>query len=931
MWEGEMIESSGRWSVARLFLVAAVCIVCVPFRPSAYGAVFLVNNGNDGVDLQPGDGTCRSADESCTLRAAIMEANAATGADTIILPSGTFTLRLAGQGEDAGAAGDLDITDDLTISGAGATSTFIGGNNLDRVFDIPASADGVLVQMTGITIQDGLLSGDTGSSFAGGAGIRNFETLSLFQVRIRNNRVNSPANTNAGGGAIQNVEGTLAVAESMFAENSSSGNGGGFYSRGVLSLSNSSIVDNNAGQDGGGLFLTRNSAIFNTTISRNVAVGSGGGIALTVGLCRLNNVTVSENTADSNGDDVGNGGGFFADNVSIPQILNTVIAENLDGGGAVAFPDCAAELVSLNDSFIGIGSGCNFQGSSNQVGDLATPLDPGLATRQEPSALITIYPLSPLSALIDAGNNGTCESRDQRESDRPVNGDSVSGAVCDIGAVEFLGANEPELPDDGDGAGTLDDGRCVNEDEDCFYQPLKPSACVGANGFLGQVNIASVINLQLRPLAVEVQYRDLFGSVQGRANTTIATNQKIDFIINDLGLQPDTYGVVCVDTDAKTDGAWVGGITLYKPDARGGAVPFGERFDFALYYPFMNPLTGEYTVPLNTFHLGTNPAATVANWVSIVDANSTDGRPITGRLLYFDASGREITREPVNVLNGGRTDYSGHDALTSGQNVDAIGMARFVPNALRNGGRAEYYITVARYFYDCPGSSCTNFLTAFNIPFRPATGQTLSAGVSTVKGEISIVELNNVGDDTADASVSVFGSSGSFLGREQVVVPALGTRHTIINRAGNSGFLASDEVAIAQTEVASEAVSALSIFYKLDPNGGLVYAYAAPFVDTPGIGQLSQFNSFIRHANELELYNVGNDRLEVNVGAIDYLGNTVFTNENIVLPVNGSTRILLNVPENLYGTVVFSTNGNGLVTRNYVVQQDEYVLTFPGE
>src|SRR5947209_8449663 len=44
-----------------------------------------------------------------SLRSAIQAANAHQGSDKIILPAGTFLLRIAGANEDASASGDLDI------------------------------------------------------------------------------------------------------------------------------------------------------------------------------------------------------------------------------------------------------------------------------------------------------------------------------------------------------------------------------------------------------------------------------------------------------------------------------------------------------------------------------------------------------------------------------------------------------------------------------------------------------------------------------------------------------------------------------------------------------------------------------------------------------------------------------------------------------
>ena len=55
-----------------------------------------------------------------SLREAITKANANPGADVIVLPAGVFKITQTGAGEDANATGDFDITDAVTIQGAGA-------------------------------------------------------------------------------------------------------------------------------------------------------------------------------------------------------------------------------------------------------------------------------------------------------------------------------------------------------------------------------------------------------------------------------------------------------------------------------------------------------------------------------------------------------------------------------------------------------------------------------------------------------------------------------------------------------------------------------------------------------------------------------------------------------------------------------------------
>ena len=61
------------------------------------------------------DGVCSNLD--CSLREAVLNANACPGPHTITLPVGGYILTIPGINEDLGETGDLDITGDLTIVG----------------------------------------------------------------------------------------------------------------------------------------------------------------------------------------------------------------------------------------------------------------------------------------------------------------------------------------------------------------------------------------------------------------------------------------------------------------------------------------------------------------------------------------------------------------------------------------------------------------------------------------------------------------------------------------------------------------------------------------------------------------------------------------------------------------------------------------------
>ena len=115
--------------------------------------------------------------------------------------------------------------------------------------------------------------------------------------------------------------------------------------------------------------------------------------------------------------------------------------------------------------------------------------------------------------------------------------------------------------------------------QECINEDLEPTSCASANAFLGQINIATVINRRTTPLSATVQYRDWFGQAKGSVTAVIQPLQKRDFIVNGpegLGLEQDSYGTLCVKVDTTERGAWSGGLTLYKMDTRDGNGSFGN-------------------------------------------------------------------------------------------------------------------------------------------------------------------------------------------------------------------------------------------------------------------------------------------------------------------------------------------------------------------
>src|SRR5829696_9294898 len=111
------------------------------------------------------DGSC---DSDCSLREAIIVANAQPDSDVVSVPAGLYELTGADTGPDQETTGDLDVSAPVSINGAGADKTTLAGRD-DRVLETSTAETGFAAGISGLTMRNGFAL--TGAGVHNGDGV----------------------------------------------------------------------------------------------------------------------------------------------------------------------------------------------------------------------------------------------------------------------------------------------------------------------------------------------------------------------------------------------------------------------------------------------------------------------------------------------------------------------------------------------------------------------------------------------------------------------------------------------------------------------------------------------------------------------------------------------------------------------------------------
>ncbi|MGH3090322.1 MAG: choice-of-anchor Q domain-containing protein [Rubrobacteraceae bacterium] len=378
---GESARSvpTGVPTLAAVFLAVAVAIaalisVSAPAKSQAV-TTFTVDREDDRA--VPATATCTAAANDCTLREAVVNANAVETGDVVIDFADSVTeveLSVPGADENESRTGDLDITRSMTIDGGdgvvvGAAGTF--GDRIFQIFTAPGTnpdAEGTTATIESLTIQDGVTTGTLvggGSIFGGGIFVDEWAALELNNSTVQNNTATIAgggiyvSNPESDGKNIPNPGGVATITNSVITENTAAqtgfGAGGGIAALdgSTLTLTDSVVSDNNSNNLSGGIANTGDTTIRRSTISGNTATAEAGGIGsgLTDGPppagidLEIFDSTISGNSARS-------AGGLGIIN-SPALVANSTISGNSTTGAAAGLTDLT-----------GVGGGAGVQGSA---------------------------------------------------------------------------------------------------------------------------------------------------------------------------------------------------------------------------------------------------------------------------------------------------------------------------------------------------------------------------------------------------------------------------------------------------------------------------------------------------------------------------------------------------------------------------------------
>ena len=428
------------------------------------GTAYVVDSLGDTV-ASDGVVALREAIQAANTNAAVHDAAAGSAADTDTITFDQAALEAEALAADPGwipadgltitlGGTQLDITDDLSITGLGQDVLAIDGDGISRVLNTTA----VAVELSGLTIT----GGHTWDNEHGGGVYQDAGTLTLTDCTVSGNTTESGMWIYGNGGGIFSDSGTLTLTNSTVSGNTAGYHGGGICSYGsTVTLTGSTVDGNTIRWSGGGIYSSGALTLTDSTVSGNATIttlGAGGGICNDGGTATLTNSRIAGNTARWNVGGISNQdgemtltncavtgntsdfttGGIGNDGGTLTLTNSTVSGNSADdlGGGIY---NAASSTLTLNNCIVALntatGGAWDIEGATSGQRNLIG-VDPGFVDAPGGD-----YRLAGTSIAIDQGDDSLAVDPQAQPLLVDLDGNTrIVGGSVDLGAYEYQGA-----------------------------------------------------------------------------------------------------------------------------------------------------------------------------------------------------------------------------------------------------------------------------------------------------------------------------------------------------------------------------------------------------------------------------------------------------------------------------------------------------------
>jgi CSLREA domain-containing protein len=380
--------------------------------------------------------------------------------------SGEFTLNFSTINKNVGNNCAIEVH---------AGKAFILDSAISENSNLSGNGGAICIGYSGrVTLDNSKVNYNIAAGYGGGISMEGYNSYPELLI-MNTNEINNNHATKGGGiylnGGYLNIEGKNAIVQ--INHNSATEEGGGIYtSSNKENLFQGVLISNNTAENGGGMytatsgnFIIQDSAfinnsatagnggaiynnvnhryILNTTFSGNQATNHGGAIYTKAGIVDLSNVTITENTCNSDSTSQGGqGGGIFIETDSKLNIRNSIVAGNFDIKGATfdfSAPEIHGTITSYGYNLFGVITDWLIATNiltGNQI-NVSPQLGPLSYDEYAPRIDSFHHPLLNTSPAINGGNPAGCKDR----LGNPILLDQLGRERtqldrCDIGAVE---------------------------------------------------------------------------------------------------------------------------------------------------------------------------------------------------------------------------------------------------------------------------------------------------------------------------------------------------------------------------------------------------------------------------------------------------------------------------------------------------------------